>query len=59
MFTIQKVNVISSRPIPIFEILAGFLDSKSGLGSDDGVFPFDAWDQERRLISGLRDPHSL
>ena len=59
MLTIQKSNVISSRPKPTHEMLSGFLDSKSGLGFDDEVFPFDAWDQERGLFSGLRDPYSL
>ena len=59
MSTIRESNVISSRPKPILGMLSDFLDSKSGLGFDDEVFPFDAWDQERRLISDLRDPHSL
>ena len=56
MFTIQKSDIIPSRPKPICETLSDFLDSQSGLGSDDGAFPFDDWDPERRLISGLRDP---
>ena len=54
----SKGNIISSRPKSNLLKPSGSLYLKIGLCSDDGVFPFEAWDQEPRLILGLRDLQS-